>query len=109
MAQSAQSTRIPSFSNMSSGQPEQTNFSWITSQIGARQHYGVARGFLYKSDLRLMYTDAWCRFGRELIQRGPVAARAFAGRYHPDIPNSRVVSFNLSTLVDRIRFGGDHL
>ena len=94
---------------MSAGPSDQTNFSWITSQIGARQHYGVARGFLYKSDLRLMYTDAWCRFGRELIQHGPLAARAFAGRYHPDIPNSKVVSFNLHTLLDRIRYGADRI
>ena len=49
-------------------------FRWIVSQIGARQHYGVPRGFLYKSQLRLLYTDAWCRWGaRMLMRHGPRA------------------------------------
>jgi glycosyltransferase involved in cell wall biosynthesis len=75
--------------------------NWIVSQIGARQHFGVPRGFLQKDELRLLYTEAWCRTGHSLLKRGPKVFRAFAGRYHPDLPVSKVVSFNLSTLYDR--------
>jgi glycosyltransferase involved in cell wall biosynthesis len=80
------------------------SFRWIVSQIGARQHFGVPRGFLHKDELRLLYTEAWCRHGRSVLCHGPKIIRAFAGRYHPDIPNSKVVSFNLGTLYNRARF-----
>ncbi len=81
------------------------SFRWIISQIGARQHYGVPRGFAHREELRLLYTEAWCRRGQSILKFGPRQLRAFAGRYHPEVPNSKVVSFNLSTLRDRIRFG----
>jgi glycosyltransferase involved in cell wall biosynthesis len=76
------------------------SFSWIVSQIGARQHYGVPRGFFYKNELRLLYTEAWCRWGRSILRNGPKSARAFAGRSHPDLPNSLVRSFNLRAFHD---------
>jgi glycosyltransferase involved in cell wall biosynthesis len=80
-------------------------FSWIVSQIGARQHFGVPRRFFYKNELRLLYTEAWCRWGHSLLRKGPKPLRAFAGRYHPDLPGSKVVSFNTHTLWDMLRSG----
>lgn len=77
------------------------SFSWIISQIGARQHYGVPRGFFYRSELRLLYTEAWCRWGHRLLARGNATMRAFAGRRHMDIPNNLVVSFNGRALGER--------
>lgn len=82
-------------------------FSWIVSQIGARQHYGVPRGFFYKNELRLLYTEAWCRWGRSLLRKGPRPARAFAGRSHPDVPNALVRSFNLQNFWDQFRHRGN--
>jgi glycosyltransferase involved in cell wall biosynthesis len=79
-------------------------FSWIVSQIGARQHYGVPRGFFYKNELRALYTEVWCRWGHSILRKGPKSARAFAGRHHPDIPNSKVVSFNFNVIVDELKF-----
>jgi glycosyltransferase involved in cell wall biosynthesis len=79
-------------------------FRWIVSQIGARQHYGVPRGFFYKNELRLFYTDAWCRWGTSLFRHGTTSMRAFAGRCHPDIPNSKVVSFNFASRWDAFRY-----
>jgi hypothetical protein len=78
-------------------------FSWIVSQIGARQHYGVPRGFFYKNELRSLYTEVWCRWGRSLLRKGPRSFRALAGRYHPDIPNSKVVSFNFHVIRDELK------
>jgi glycosyltransferase involved in cell wall biosynthesis len=72
--------------------------NWIVSQIGARQHFGVPRGFLYRDELRLLYTDAWCRTGRSILRQGPRPCKAFANRYHPDLPNSKVISFNLGSI-----------
>jgi glycosyltransferase involved in cell wall biosynthesis len=68
--------------------------NWIISQIGARQHYGVPRGFHRLGELRLLYTEAWCRSAHRLLSRGPRQLRAFAARYHADIPSNLVVSFN---------------
>ncbi len=76
---------------------------WIVSQIGARQHYGVPRGFLYQGDLHTLYTDLWCRWGSNVLSNGPRAARALAGRFHPDLPSDQVVSYPLRTAWERWR------
>ncbi len=85
------------------GQARQDEFRWIVSQIGARQHYGVPRGFLYKSDLRVLYTEAWCHWGRSLFSRGSKQFRAFATRCHEDIPNRLVVSFNWHVILQALQ------
>jgi glycosyltransferase involved in cell wall biosynthesis len=76
--------------------------NWIVSQIGARQHYGVPRGFLETSNLRLLYTEAWCRRGQSFLAGGSRHMRAFAGRYHPAIPGDRVKSFNRHFLFTQL-------
>lgn len=76
---------------------------WIVSQIGARQHYGVPRGFHYKGHLRLLYTDAWCRWGSSLLRRMPEKLRAFAGRFHPDIPSNKVTASSVRSAVQMFR------
>ncbi len=78
-------------------------FNWIISQIGARQHYGVPRGFYYKNQQTTLYTDAWCRWGASLLRRGPKSVRAFSTRRHDDLPNSKVVSFNIRSGWDQFR------
>jgi len=79
---------------------------WTVSQIGARQHYGIPRGFEMTSSLRTLYTDVWCRRGRQLLARGPLSARALAGRFHPGVPSEKVVSFDSDGLWDAIRDRG---
>ncbi len=78
---------------------------WIVSQIGARQHYGVPRGFHYKGHLRLFYTDAWCRWGSRQLKRGPERFRTFAGRFHSDLPSDKVVSFTTDALGAKVTQG----
>lgn len=78
------------------------DFNWIVSQIGARRHYGIPRGFQNHGKLRLLYTEAWCRFARSLMRRGPSPVRALAARFHPDIPSAKVVSFNVATVYDTL-------
>ncbi len=78
-------------------------YQWTVSQIGARQHYGVPRGFLYQGTFKALYTDLWCRWGSDLLKQGPSAARAFAGRHHPDLASDLVTSFPLRSLAARLR------
>jgi len=69
---------------------------WIVAQIGAREHYAVPHAFHQLGHLRLFYTEAWCRWGRELVRMGPGAFRAYANRYRPELPGSAVKSFTPS-------------
>lgn len=75
---------------------------WTVSQIGARQHYGVARGFHHQGDLRAFYTDSWCRWGSSLLKFGPKQVRAFAGRYHSDLISEQVFAYTFRTQWDRL-------
>ena len=73
------------------------------SQIGAREHYATPRALHARGELQILYTEAWCRWGAGLLSRGPDAARALAGRRHPDIPGSRVVAFTFRAVFDHFR------
>lgn len=75
-------------------------FRWIVSQVGARQHYSVPRGFFYKNELRTFYTEAWCRWGARVLSRhGPTRVRAFGKRWHPHLPADKIVSFTMPALM----------
>lgn len=74
---------------------------WTVSQIGARQHYGIPRGFAYRNQLGALYTDIWVRWGRGLLRRGPGALRALAGRYHEDLVAERVHACTFASLRHR--------
>src|SRR5262245_65254434 len=76
------------------------SFCWIVSLISARQHYAVPRAFHLTGQLHAFYTDAWCRHGSRLLRYGRGRVRALAGRFHPDLPSQKVVSFTLQTLID---------
>jgi glycosyltransferase involved in cell wall biosynthesis len=75
---------------------------WIVAQIGARETYAAARAFVPAGRLDRLYTDVWCRFGARWLRRGPSTLRALAGRAHPDLPGSRVVSFTPGAMRNEI-------
>jgi glycosyltransferase involved in cell wall biosynthesis len=79
------------------------NTRWIVSQIGAREHYAVARAFRSAAALDLLITDFWWRWGELPGLGGPATLRALRTRRHRDIPNERVASLNLATVIDRVR------
>src|SRR5215212_369384 len=76
---------------------------WIVTQLSSREHYAVPRAFLRRGRLLRLYTDAWCSVGRGLLSKGPSAFRSFAGRYHPEIPSSKVTAYNFRALSDHRR------
>lgn len=79
---------------------------WIATQIGSREHYAVPRAFQSVGSLDLLITDYWCSRGRALLAVGPASLRALAGRWSAGIPADKVVSFNLATLIGRVRSAG---
>lgn len=66
---------------------------WLVAQIGAREHYAVARALHASGRLERLYTDAWCSTGRSLLRRLPEPARSLANRYHPDLSDVPVTAF----------------
>lgn len=72
---------------------EDLRYRWIVAQEGSRQTYAVPVAFQLLDTLKLLYVDIWCRWGRPLLRCGPAGARAFATRFHSEIPLDRVVSF----------------
>ncbi len=66
---------------------------WIVAQIGAREHYAVPRALHQNGRLERLYTDVWCSRGREVLKKLPEPARSFANRFHPALPDEKVVDF----------------
>ncbi len=54
---------------------------WVVCQIGAREHYAVARALRRAGRLDLLVTDAWVRPGPMLARLSP----GLAGRFHPEL------------------------
>ncbi|MCS3678762.1 glycosyltransferase family 4 protein [Salinibacter ruber] len=40
-----------------------------------------------------LYTDVWCSRGREVLKKLPEPVRSFANRFHPALPDEKVVDF----------------
>ena len=76
---------------------EAANRQWIVAQIGAREHYAVARALQARDQLGRLYTEFWAG-GNPVIARAPGPLRALANRAHPDVPAAKVTAFNAATL-----------
>lgn len=79
---------------------------WVVSQIGAREHYAAARAFQSAGALDLLITDFWWKWGDLPGMNGLAALRALRSRSHRDVPNDKVASLNIATLLDRARVEG---
>lgn len=79
---------------------------WLVAQIGAREHYAVARGLQRVGLLDELVTDAWCYAGADLLARLPEPLSRLSGRRSVEIPASRVRSFNLWAMATALRGSG---
>ena len=73
---------------------------WIVCQIGAREHYAIARALVKNRRLACLFTDTWIR-PSALLDSFKVTNR-FRGRYHKELKTARVVSFNRDFLFREI-------
>lgn len=77
--------------------------SWLCAQIGAREHYAVARALHQKSALKCLITDAWINCDGPLSRlRLPILKR-LADRQHPEIPQNRVQAFTSGLVAFELR------
>lgn len=75
--------------------------SWICCQIGAREHYSIARACQQVGMLDRLITDAWVQPGTLIpFQYMP----GLMDRFHSDIPVSKIKAFNLSLLMNEAKY-----
>jgi len=82
--------------------------NWITSQIGAREHYAVPRVLHRARKLEVLYTDFWATAPWRLL--GKLAGKSsLATRCHPELAGAPVTAFNLQALkASRQRFSNPY-
>src|SRR5439155_5502454 len=73
--------------------------SWISCQLGAREHYAVPRALHRKQALRCLLTDCWAPGGSPFDRFYP---RRLRERYHPELRTAKVVSFTASHAIYEI-------
>lgn len=73
---------------------------WICCQIGAREHYAIPRVLHQNRLLETLYTDLWAgaAFRKMVGTSGLKTLRAYAGRFHPQLGDAPVVSWNVRSL-----------
>jgi len=71
---------------------------WVCCQIGAREHYSVARGLQACDCLDHLVTDVWSRPG-SLPQVFPKGFARVRQRFHPEVADDKVRSFNAAALA----------
>jgi glycosyltransferase involved in cell wall biosynthesis len=78
--------------------------NWITSQIGAREHYAVPRVLHQEGKLERLYTDFWASAPWRLI--GKLTGKgSMSSRCHADLLEAPVTGFNFHALkASRQRF-----
>jgi glycosyltransferase involved in cell wall biosynthesis len=79
---------------------------WICSQIGAREHYAVPRALEQAGSLEALYTDLWAGPVLRRVKVGQL--RALAARHHPDLPSTRVSSWNFRAVAWEVELRRRH-
>ena len=83
--------------------PSYPHLRWIVSQIGAREHYAVARALENCGHLERVYTDFWCPQNLTALHHAPQPLKSLASRRHSALPASKVTAFSASTLRSETR------
>jgi glycosyltransferase involved in cell wall biosynthesis len=78
---------------------EETGARWICCQLGAREHYAVARALHRLRVLRLLLTDTWVRPSDPLGVLKP----SLRTRFHADLATANICAPNLSSLAFELR------
>jgi glycosyltransferase involved in cell wall biosynthesis len=68
---------------------------WICCQIGAREHYAVARALHRHHALRLLLTDVWVHPERPLGKLSP----GLRTRFHPELASAEVHAANTTSVA----------
>jgi glycosyltransferase involved in cell wall biosynthesis len=73
-------------------------YNWISSQIGAREHYTIPRALQQEGQLTHLITDAWVSPQSALNYLPKSVLANLRERYHPDLNQASVHAFNSSLI-----------
>src|SRR5829696_1622685 len=73
--------------------------TWISCQLGAREHYAVPRALQLSGLLGEVITDLWIRPGTLLHS----LKKRLTGRFHPELANAQVIAPNVSALTFELK------
>ena len=68
--------------------------NWTVIQLGAREHYAVARALEQSGRLAQLVTDVWTTPGTNWRMLSGKHSQKIAGRYHTDLKDANVNSFS---------------
>src|SRR6185312_14541144 len=71
------------------------NMRWVVCQIGAREHYAVARTLHRAGVLEELITDVWTPPGSAFSYVPGGVGKRLRERYHPDLREARVTRFTI--------------
>jgi glycosyltransferase involved in cell wall biosynthesis len=77
--------------------------SWFCAQIGAREHYAIPRALHGARKLHTLYTDFWAGSGIRSLLPASGKLSSLATRFHPDLSDAPVHSYNLRALSWEMR------
>ena len=72
---------------------------WLCCQLGAREHFAVARGLHRRGSLAALITDAWAPPGSQWSMLPGETGRRLSERYSPDLAAATVRSFTGSLIA----------
>ncbi|NET31567.1 MAG: glycosyltransferase family 4 protein [Cyanothece sp. SIO1E1] len=72
--------------------------SWITCQLGAREHYAIPRALHQTGQLHTLITDAWVTPQSPLHYLPDRVAKSLGDRYHPDLSTAHIKAFTRSLI-----------
>lgn len=73
--------------------------SWVVCQIGAREHYSLARGLHAQARLNRLITDLWIQPNSPWTLVPVSSVKRLKGRFHSDLHNSGPFAANLQAIV----------
>ncbi|HSJ41281.1 MAG TPA: hypothetical protein VK955_09540, partial [Xanthobacteraceae bacterium] len=74
--------------------------SWICCQLGAREHYAVARSMHRRGVLAALVTDAWVAPGSPFAMVPGSTGQRLSERYSPDLSSAAVKSFTAALIAN---------
>jgi glycosyltransferase involved in cell wall biosynthesis len=84
------------------------NSRWVCCQLGAREHYAIARALFRLGVLEYLLTDVWVP-PSSLVARVCGRSSKFAHRFHSDLHDARVKAFNSSFVLFEMLASVRHL
>ena len=76
-----------------------SRLKWITTQIGAREHYLPPVALARRGVLEAGFTDFWAGAATRWVAKFSTRLRSVANRYEDELANQRMIAFNVRAVL----------